>query len=365
MAETSGDQPVRFGVVGGGWRAGYFLKLARQVPGEVACTGVVARRPEVRAELAERWVLPTFATVDELVAADRPEFVITSVTKQANPEIIEALVAHSVPVLSETPPATDMADLRRLWEQVGSSDLVQVAEQYMLMPTHAARLTAVERGLIGELSSVQISSTQLYHAVSVIRNFLGIGFESATVSARRFTGPLINPANRRGWTGDLTPKQATTTIATIEFVNGRSAVYDFTDNQTRNHLRSRRLLLRGSSGEISNDSLVRLGDEQTILTSRIVRRQTGHELDHEGFDTAHLSVDGEVLWRNPFFGLRMNDEDIAMMTIMLRMAAWARGNGPAPYPLAHASQDHLIGLALERSADERSFITTGEEPWAS
>jgi hypothetical protein len=110
----------------------------------------------------------------------------------------------------------------------------------------------------------------------------------------------------------------------------RWPIYDFTENQSRNHLRSRRLLLRGSHGEINDDRVIRWADAETIIESRIVRRQSGYELDHEGFDTAHLSLDGEVLWRNPFFGHRLNDEDIAMSTTLLGMAHWVRGEAPPP-----------------------------------
>lgn len=358
------SEPVRVGIIGAAWRGQYFLQLARRFPRELELVGVVARREEVRREVAERWNVPVYASAEELISAAAPEFVVTSVSWDANPAQIEAAVSRGVAVLSETPPAPDLSGLRRLWERVGPSGLVQVAEQYMHMPTHAARLAAVRRGLIGELSSVQVSSTHLYHAASIIRSFLGVGFEPATVSARKFTGPLVNPSDRGGWTHDLEPRMATTTIGTLEFESGRSALYDFTDNQSRNHLRSRRLVLRGSTGEISNDRLVRIVDAETILESRIERHQSGYELDHEGFDTAHLSLNGEVLWRNPFFGLRFNDEDIAMSSILLATAEWIRGFGPAPYPLAEAAQDHLLGLAIERSAAEQSMVTTAAEAWS-
>ena len=46
-------------------------------------------------------------------------------------------------MLVETPPAPDLPGLRALWRDVGAGGLVQVAEQYLLMPGHAARLRLV------------------------------------------------------------------------------------------------------------------------------------------------------------------------------------------------------------------------------
>jgi hypothetical protein len=163
----------------------------------------------------------------------------------------------------------------------------------------------------------------------------------------------------------MTPKPATTTIATMELAGGRSGLYDFTDNQWHNHLRTRRLVVRGSHGEMAGDQLVRLRDEETIVEARGHRRQAGYDLDLDGYDTEHISVDGEVWWRNPFFGLRLADEEIAIATMMVQMAAWVGGHGPPPYPLADACQDHLIGLAIDRSADRGEVVTTTEEPWAA
>jgi len=58
---------------------------------------------------------------------------------------------------------------------VGASGLVQVAEQYHLMPSHASRLALARSGAIGTVTSVQISSTHAYHAVALIRAYLGAG----------------------------------------------------------------------------------------------------------------------------------------------------------------------------------------------
>ncbi|MEK8108136.1 hypothetical protein NKG94_30425 [Micromonospora sp. M12] len=208
---------------------------------------------------------------------------------------------------------------------------MQVAEQYLLMPGHAARLSLVRAGVLGEPTSVQISSTHLYHAVSLIRGLLGVGFESAEVSARAFVAPLADPLSPAGWSGDDSPQQLSTTLATIDF-GGRMGLYDFTDNQWWNPLRTRRLVVRGSRGELVDDRVVRLVDPTTPVESSLVRRQTGLDLNLEGLDLKHISFDGDVVYRNPFVGSGMSDDDIAVADIIARTGAWAREEGPAPYP---------------------------------
>jgi predicted dehydrogenase len=84
-----------------------------------AVTGVVTRTAERGQQVEREWRLPTFRSVQELVAADRPDFVIVSVPWTAAPEMTSEFVALGIPVLSETPPAPDAAGLRRLWSTVG------------------------------------------------------------------------------------------------------------------------------------------------------------------------------------------------------------------------------------------------------
>ena len=55
----------------------------------------------------------------------------------------------------------------------------------------------------------------------------------------------------------------------------------------------------------------------TIGCSPLVRRQTGYDLDLDGFDTDHVTLGDDVLWRNPFPGLRLNDDEIAMSDLLL------------------------------------------------
>jgi predicted dehydrogenase len=222
-------------VVGAGWRAEMFWRVAAGLDW-VECVGAVVRSPR-------SLPVPVFTSVAECLDAAGPDFVVTAVPREANPAVIEEVVGRGVAVLAETPPATDVAGLRSLWARVGESNLVQVAEQYLLMPAHAAGAAVVRSGAVGTVTQVQVSSTHDYHAVSLIRGLLDAGSGPVTVRATRTSGPLVDPLSRAGWTDDATPKPASTVLATLDFGDGRSGVYDFTDNQWHNQLRFRRILI--------------------------------------------------------------------------------------------------------------------------
>jgi predicted dehydrogenase len=333
-----------------------FLKVAREL-GTIRCGGVVVRTPR-------RLDVPAFTSLDACLRELPVDFVLTATPSPVTPQFIADVVDRGLPVVAETPPAPDLDGLRGLWSVVGESGLVQVAEQYPMMPSHAARAALVATGVIGTPTQVQVSSTQRYHAVALIRGLLAAGRGSVSVRATRFTAPLISPLSRTGWTDDEEAHPTTTTIATLDFGDGRSGVYDFTEQQTRNQLRFRRLTVRGSAGELHDDEVVRMTGPRTLVRTPLVRRQTGYDLDLIGYDTEHITFGSEVLYRNPYPGRRWMDEEIAMATLLERTASWVRGEGPEPYPLAEGAQDQQVALAIEQSADSNTTVTTSSEAWS-
>src|SRR3954454_15682443 len=323
--------PTTFGVIGSGWRSAFFLRVARSAPDRFRVTGVVTRSTARAAEISSQWNVPAFSSLAELLRAEAPDFVIPSVPWEVTPEVTREAVGLGARVLAETPPAPDVPGLRRLWADVGGSGQVQVAEQYLLMPAHAARLAVVRDGIIGEPTAVHVCSTHLYHAVSMIRGLLGVRFEPAVVSARSFTAPLADPLSPDGWSGDSTPKDISTTLATLDF-GGAMGLYDFTDNQWWNPLRARRIVVRGSIGELVDDHVVRLVDPTTPVESQLVRRQTGIDLNLEGFDLDHISIDGQVVYRNPFQGARLSEDDIGVATLLEGDRPRGAGEGAGAVP---------------------------------
>ena len=352
-----------FGIVGSGWRSDFFQRVAQAAPDRLRVAGVVTRSAEKGEAVTAAWGTPTYRTAADLVRAQRPHFVIASVPWPAMPDVVRELVDLGVPAMAETPPAPDLDGLRSLWADVGGRGSVSVAEQYMLMPGHAARLAVVRDGVIGTPTSVEVSSTHLYHAVSMIRTFLDAGLDDAVVGARQFAAPLLDPLSPSGWNPAATERPRTTTIATIDFGAGRMGLYDFVDNQWWNPVRARRLVVRGSVGEIVDDAVVRLLEPTVPVTSRLEYRRTGVDMNLEGNDVVHVTFDGQVVYRNPWVGTRLSEDDIAVASILGAQGAFARGEGRNPYGLAEACQDHAIGLAIGESARTGADVRVAGEPW--
>jgi predicted dehydrogenase len=355
--------PVRYGVVGRGWRADFYLRLARQVPERFQCVGAVVRDPGLGSRIEREWGIETYRRPEDLVAASSPEVVVTSVTRDANPGVVEALVGLDVVVLSETPPAANADGLRRLWASVGSADLVQVAEQHPFLPVFVALRGLVERGVLGEVTSAQVSWTHDYHAMALLRCLLGVAFEQVWVSAVRAPGLLLDGPGREGWPATQEVRDVAHTVAVLD-AGGRTAVYDFTETQWFNPLRRRHVIVRGSCGEVVGNDVTWCGRDGRPVSAAVVRRQTGLDGNLEGADLDRLTWCGEVLYRNPYPGSRMSDEEIAIGTCLEQTARWRRGEATPPYPLADACQDHLLSLAVHTSADTGTPVTTDVEAWA-
>ena len=355
--------PVRFAVVGHGWRADFYLRLARLLPDRFTCTGALTRRAEVGERLEREWGVRTTRDLDELLAAG-PQVVVTSVPVAANPDVVRALVERGATVLSETPPAPDVDGLRALWRDVGDRDLVQVAEQHPSLPLVLAVRALLDRGLLGRVTSAHVSWTHDYHAMALLRAVLGTGAEPLDVRAVHVDGPLLQPPGREGRPVDPQVTTARHTTAVLSG-DGRTGVYDFTDGQWFSPLRRRQLAVRGSHGEVVGTDVRWAQDDGTVLAAPLVRRQTGLDGDLEGADLDTVVWAGEVLFTNPYRGPRLSDEELAVGLCLEATARWREGAGPPPYPLADACQDALLGSLVHRAAERGTVERSGREPWAA
>ncbi|MBD2872347.1 Gfo/Idh/MocA family oxidoreductase [Paenibacillus arenilitoris] len=356
---------ITFGIIGGGWRAEFYLRIARALPDRFRVHAMLVRDQEKGRAIEAEWGVRTVRTIEQFTSeAERFGFAVLSVPRTAAPELIRELAGREVPVLAETPPAADLEALAALYRSLPKAAKIQVAEQYIYQPMHAARIQIARSGLLGDVSHVQVSAAHDYHGISLIRHLLGAGFEPAVISGQRFASTIMKGPDRQGDPKEEALIGTDQQLATLRF-GDKLAVYDFTRDQYFSWIRRSRILVRGSKGEIVDAQLSYLKRFDTPIHTELRRIDTGHNGNLEGYYHRGIAADGDWLYRNPVAPASLSDDEIAIATSLLNMGAYAAGSGPSFYSLAEAAQDHYLALMMGRAIETGQTVTAERQVWAS
>jgi hypothetical protein len=278
-------EPIAFALIGGGWRAGFFERVAGALPDRFRLTG----RYSIRAPAGD-------ASLDELLAAE-PAFVVLAVPRDATPVLLTELAERGVAVLAETPPAPDVDGLRALARLSKFGSRIQVAEQ--------------------------------------------------SITARRFDSPIVAGPDREGPPSSERVISVEQVIATFDF-GDRLGILDFTDEQYFSWIRGLRMLIRGERGEIDGHVVRWLADAGTPVHLMLERHDAGHDGNLEGLYLEGITAGAEWVYRNPFAPARLTDDEIAVATCLARMSEAIDG-GPDVCSLADAVQDRYLDLLVAQS----------------
>jgi predicted dehydrogenase len=356
-------QPFRFAVVGAGWRAEFFLRIAEALPEWFEIAGLVVRSEDKGRAIEGRWRVATHRTPEALLAAVQPEFWVSSVAYAQNFAVNLALLETGLPVLSETPPAAALEEMHRLWDAVGErGGRLEVAEQFHRQPLHAARIAAVEDGRIGPVHKAYVSLCHGYHGTSLIRRYLGLGFEEARIVGMGWADRALDFGGRSGPPVDQPIKEETQQIALLDF-GGKQAVFDFVGAQYFSPIRTQRVCLRGERGEIVDHTLRTISGHGHPVQLPFQRQVAGANGNLEGLHLKGIQLGEEWIYHNPTAPARLSDEEIAMADLLHGFGRSVRG-GPPVYPLADAMQDHYLGLMIAQACRTGEPVTTTRQPWA-
>lgn len=351
--------PTRFGLIGSGWRAEFFLRVGAALPDRLEVSGLLARNIARREALAQTFGVATPGSLGELLAA-RPDFVVVSVPWDVTPTLLHELANLGVPVLAETPPAPDLDGLRAL-APLATNGRIQVAEQYQYQPFHAARIAIARSGRLGRLSEARVSAAHGYHGVNLIRRLLGLDREPLRIRANRFVTSVTAGPNRHGPPSERRLIESDVVIATLD-AGDRLGVYDFTDEQYFSPIRSRSVVVRGDRGEIRDRSVRYLLDHRTVADLDLQRHDAGQDGNLEGMYLRGITLGEEWIYRNAFAPARLFDDEIAVATCLTRMAAWLDG-GPDVCSLADAAQDHYLTLRIADAARSGEEVRAAGHVW--
>jgi predicted dehydrogenase len=341
------DRPARIVVVGSGWRAEHFLRIARSLSDRFEVVGVVVRRESEVGRLAELGL----ESVTDLGRIDKfaPDFVVVASNADANADVCEELVQLGHAVLVETPPGVNDKQLGRMLRLVQEGARIQVAEQYQFQPLIAARLAVIESGRLGPISSAHISIAHGYHGVALLRAALGVGIADVEVTAHEHRSMITAGPGRAGPPTDDALQPSLQTLAIVRF-GDRLGLYDWSDDQYFSWLRALRFVARGTRGELDGHVVRYLLESGEPVQQSLRRWDTGLEGNLEDPGHRGYQLGDEWVYRNRFPGVRLTDDEIAIATVLDRMWDYV-SDGTAFYSVAEAAHDTRIAQAIADSAE--------------
>ncbi|MDR0885451.1 MAG: Gfo/Idh/MocA family oxidoreductase [Clostridiales Family XIII bacterium] len=305
---------IRFGLYGSGWRAEFFARCAAILPERFELAGVVTRNPEKASFYKEKFGANVYNTIEELLNMEAPDFIVLSIAADVVTDEAVKLATRGIPILMETPAPVE------LYEKLPPKAMVQVAEQYFLRPVQQAHLAYIRSGKIGTPTEARVSLTNDYHAVSLIRKYLDVGFENVRVRAfsANVTGMPGYGRESRATKEEIVT--STHTIACLEFESGKVGIFDFEDNQHRSFIRTHTIQIKGEKGEIYNKHIKRMLSYDTAIESDFVRKNLGEDENVEGFGLYGIYADGDWVYKNPYANSRLTDDEIAVARTLELMA---------------------------------------------
>jgi len=356
------SEKVSFAMIGGGWRAEFYLRIAKEMTDKFEVCGIVVRSAEKGMAIEKEWGIKTFRTVGELLKHKSPTFVVVSVPSQATPGYLTEIAANGVPAITETPPAQDVDALAQLTALVSRGAKIQVAEQYHLQPLHAARIAIARSGKLGEISQARLSVCHGYHAVSLMRKFLDVGFRNCTISAREFRSKIVEGPGQRSGPRRENIILSRQVIAQLDF-GDKLGIYDFDDEQYFSWIRSLNLQVRGSRGQISDTTVKYLLDFATPVEYDLKRLNAGENGNLEGYYLKGIMAGESWIYRNPFTPAKLTDDELAIASCLDKMNVYSKG-GPEFYSLADAAQDHYLSLMINKAVASGEAVSTQSQIWA-
>lgn len=330
-------EKIRFAIVGSGWRSLFYVRIARALPDKFELVGMLCRSQEKADKMASENDIITFTSEEEMLSK-KPDFIVSAVNKASMNEVARYYANQGYAVLSETPAALDIDTLMSTFEDVKNGAKIQVAEQYIKYPVYENLINIVESGIIGEPVSVHLSAMHDYHAASVLRHLLKCGLEDVKITGKSFNMPVTDTKTRYETLTDGKVVLKEEKHLVMEFESGKVAFYDFMSEQYRSGIRKPHVLVRGTRGEICDDMLYYL-------------------------DENNLACEKKISYEKPYEMQGLNEDETAIANLMLGMKDYAQG-GKEVYPIKEALEDaYLSVLMTQAGKDEYKTIETKERPW--
>lgn len=339
--------PLRVGFIGAGDRVRrVYLPILRALAEEFEPVGFVTRSSDSAKQIEQETGAPGVTDVAQLVERSSPDLIIAAVSPDAIDDVAGRLVTVGLPVLLETPFTFNPRRGRKTLKAIETSQQIfAVAEQTPFLPAEQFKRHAIGLGLIGEVvSAFNDFAVFDYHGIAAVRAYMQGEKKELFATAVSATVPQPIAGQDTG-----APHFEDVWLqGTVRYDDGSWVCHSFSPGYFNRPFRvPRSLRVYGTSGSIVDDHLYIDDGKGGMLAAPIVRVIEDGRLQAIEAE----SPMGPIRWNNPFAAHLLDDEQIAVATLLRRMAHAVRDGGDVPYSARRALEDVEFLAALRYSAE--------------
>ena len=298
---------INFVIIGGGWRAEFYLRIAKALSDQFYVSAICIRNQQRAKEIARKFSVKVVGTIQD-VLSEPFDFVVNCINKEDVSDLAVQLADEGHYVLCETP-------IVKAPKEGHSYEKIQVAEQFHLKGTYQALKKILDSGIIGNISHIHLSVAHDYHAMSLMRFFLQDDNEPKILCNLSLPDKMMRTNGRIGIFSDKREEETSRVIKMFQFGKA-TGIYDYNVEQYFSPIRKDRILICGSRGEIENNSVRYLNENNEPVTGTIAQVTSGL-LD--GFFWDKITFESQVLYEFPFPSARLSEEEIAIAQCLLNM----------------------------------------------
>ena len=321
---------LRFALVGTGYRSEFYAKAAKYTKSlDIVCW--LCRNEEKLNKLRDKYNIHTSMNEMEMLNL-KPDFIVVCVDKQ---HILKTAIYYAkkgFPILMETPCALSYQDLEDYKNAIKDGLKIQVAEQYIRTPYISSLINEINSNIIGDTISLTLSYAHDYHAISIAREILKSSVK--TISGDSYNFKITRYKDRYNTYHDGLIIDSKETHLTLEYYNQKVLFYNFTSEEYRSPIRNRYINVRGSRGEIINDIIYYLDNDNIFKTKKI---KYNHKIDSDLY---------------------------AIKKILLSMKKYIK-NGIEIYNNNNALEDSYISIKMAEAVPSNKKIECEDIKWIS
>ncbi len=298
---------INFIIIGGGWRAEFYLRIAQTLPEIFNISAIYIRNSERANYIRKQFNVKIVNTVDDALKTPF-DFIVNCINKDDISDLSVELADRGYYVLAETPVTKP---------QSGSHNYknIQIAEQFHLKGTYQAIKKIIYMGIVGKVNHINLSVCHDYHAMSLIRFLLNDYEKPELLGEYDIDDCMIRTNGREGELENKNIEKTTQKIKIFKFKDA-TVVYDYNIEQYFSPIRKDRILIRGTKGEIENNQVRYLNSQNEFVCSEI-RFITSGLLD--GFYNDKITFEDKILFKFPYGKARLTEEETAIADCLVKM----------------------------------------------